>query len=316
MDLRTNAVEAIQVGVEDYHTGTRPRLLAAVRNIHAGILLLLKEVLRMKAPGPLGEALIKAKLVPSLDLNGKVIFMGSGKKTIDTQQIQERCEGVGITVDWKALARIAEVRNDIEHYVPRHEQAAIRDVVASAMVLIRRLAVEQLAIEPSDLLGQPTWSGMLQIEAVHAVERNECDVSFASIDWESEVLAAGLLKLRCPVCASDLLSVTEGSTTFDDASLCCRACGVEQKSGWFIPAALAIQLDGDDYSWDKDGGDDVVGECPFCYEDTYIDSEQRCAHCGYSAERTCHRCGNHIPLSELSSAPLCGYCEHVMSKDD
>jgi hypothetical protein len=104
MDLRTNAVEAIQVGVEDYHTGTRPRLLAAVRNIHAGILLLLKEVLRMKAPGPLGEALLKAKLVPSLDLNGKVIFKGSGKKTIDTQQVRERCEGVGITVDWKALA--------------------------------------------------------------------------------------------------------------------------------------------------------------------------------------------------------------------
>jgi hypothetical protein len=46
VDLLTNAIESIQLGVEDYRAGTRPRLLSAVRNIHAGILLLYKEKLR------------------------------------------------------------------------------------------------------------------------------------------------------------------------------------------------------------------------------------------------------------------------------
>jgi len=45
MDLLENAVQAIQVGVEDYGVASSPRLLSAARNIHAGILLLFKEAL-------------------------------------------------------------------------------------------------------------------------------------------------------------------------------------------------------------------------------------------------------------------------------
>ena len=42
MDLLSNAIESIRAGVEDYEQGSHGRLLAAVRNIHAGILLLYK----------------------------------------------------------------------------------------------------------------------------------------------------------------------------------------------------------------------------------------------------------------------------------
>ena len=45
-----NAIESIQVGIEDWQTGTHPRLLSAVRNIHAGILLLFKEALLRQSP--------------------------------------------------------------------------------------------------------------------------------------------------------------------------------------------------------------------------------------------------------------------------
>jgi hypothetical protein len=40
MDLLVNAIESIRVGVEDYQEGSHGRLLAAVRSIHGGILLL------------------------------------------------------------------------------------------------------------------------------------------------------------------------------------------------------------------------------------------------------------------------------------
>ena len=59
MDLLTNAMQAIQVGVEDWETGNHPRLLTAVRNIHSGILLLYKEALRRMSPQGCDEVLLK-----------------------------------------------------------------------------------------------------------------------------------------------------------------------------------------------------------------------------------------------------------------
>jgi hypothetical protein len=96
MDLLTNAIESIQVGVEDYQAGTRPRLLSAVRNIHAGILLLYKEALRRLSPKDSNDALMMAKILPTRDTHRKVVFVGVGKKTVDTQQIKERFEALGI----------------------------------------------------------------------------------------------------------------------------------------------------------------------------------------------------------------------------
>ena len=73
MDLLTNAVQSIRLGVEDYCSGERPRLLSAVRNIHSGILLLYKEALRRKSPVGSNDALIKSRIVPTLDLSGNGI---------------------------------------------------------------------------------------------------------------------------------------------------------------------------------------------------------------------------------------------------
>src|SRR5262245_27857245 len=101
MDLLENAVESIRLGVEDFQSGTHARLISAVRNIHAGILLLYKEALRRMSPEGSNEVLVKAKIVPSLDVDGDVLFVGTGKKTADTQQIRERFDALGIETDWK-----------------------------------------------------------------------------------------------------------------------------------------------------------------------------------------------------------------------
>lgn len=92
MDLLTNAAESIQIGVADYQVGTRPRLLSAVRNIHAGILLLYKKALRRASPRDSKDALLMAKITPARDGKGVVIFVGVGKKTVDVQQMRERFE--------------------------------------------------------------------------------------------------------------------------------------------------------------------------------------------------------------------------------
>jgi hypothetical protein len=80
MDLLTNAIESSQVGVEDYKSGTRPRLLSAVRNIHAGILLLYKEALLRLSQPDSNDVLIMSKIVPSLDKKQESHFCRSGQE--------------------------------------------------------------------------------------------------------------------------------------------------------------------------------------------------------------------------------------------
>lgn len=153
MDLLTNAVESVQVGVEDYQAGTRARLLSAVRNIYAGILLLYKEALLRRSPPGSNEALIKAKVEPQQGPGGAVHFVGVGKKTVDVQQIRERFQSLGIATDWKRTDDITRLRNDIEHYYPTISQQALGSLVASALVLVRDFAEQELGEAPRDLLG-------------------------------------------------------------------------------------------------------------------------------------------------------------------
>lgn len=249
MDLRENAVGAIQVSVEDYHTGTRRRVLAAVRNIHAGILLLLKDAL-LQAAAPRGgdDTIIKAKIEPRRGDAGNVAYVGIGKRTIDAQQIQERCEAHGIRVDWNALRRIGEVRNDAEHYVPQLAPEALASIVASAMVLVRRLADEHFGIEPRDLLGQETWDAMLKVAEVYQREREACEETLTSIEWESETLARGVRAVRCVQSGSDLLRLVDEAAVVADVALQCRACGTVYDADTVIRAAVNAAL-----AWDQHG---------------------------------------------------------------
>jgi DNA-directed RNA polymerase subunit M/transcription elongation factor TFIIS len=316
MDLLTNAVESIQLGVEDYRIGTRPRLLSAVRNIHAGILLLYKEALLRRSPLESNEALVKAKLAPIVDKGGKVIFVGVGKRTVDTEQIRERFKTLMITTDWSLLEQIASVRNDIEHYFPRLEQEAIAGVVASAFLIIRKFAADELGEEPRELLGEATWDSMLQVAEVYQAERKECDDALGQIEWESEALEDGIKKLSCSECGSGLLKPVDGCSTYSDVSLECRVCGSTRERDLFIPEALAKALDREAYIVMTEGGEEPCVECPHCGNETYVYAEGRCALCGESAATVCERCGNTIPACEITSSDLCSWCDHMMSKDD
>jgi hypothetical protein len=76
MDLLENAIQSIQVGVEDYGIGTSSRLLSAARNIHPGILLLFKEALHCLSPPNSNDALIMSNIVPTKDSNRSIVFVG------------------------------------------------------------------------------------------------------------------------------------------------------------------------------------------------------------------------------------------------
>jgi DNA-directed RNA polymerase subunit M/transcription elongation factor TFIIS len=311
MNLLNNAIQSIQVGVADYRDGSPARLLAAVRNIHAGILLLYKEALRRKSPAGSNEVLLKQRMLPRFSKE-QLYFVGQGKKTVDVQQIKERFESLDIVTDWKRFDAIGEVRNDIEHYYTATNQSALRHVIADAFIIIRNFLTDELEEDPHSLLGDHTWQELLQVEEVHTTELAECRRVLEGVPWESDVLATAVCEIGCTKCGSDLLTLTSDR----ESVLRCRACGAEEPSEEFIPRAIQ-----EHYAFDARLALAKCGEmpfthCPHCGAHCYMMEEQKCALCLESAVHKCIRCGNAIPAEELALSPLCGRCAHMAEKDD
>lgn len=317
MDLLTNAIESIRAGVQDFEEGSHGRLLAAVRSIHAGVLLLYKEALRRISPAGSNEVLVKSKVVPKRNAQGDVELVGDGRKTVDVQQIRERFDALGIVTDWTRFDRITDVRNDIEHYYTKANKKALESLVSDAFVVVRNFVAIELKEDPLKLLGDETWQAMLAVSEVYSAERAECEKSLATLDWESKALAEGVMGLTCPSCSGSLLRPGGDYKTYrDDMVLVCRVCGDTTTAHDFVPRAIAGVLRDEVHVALKEGGEAPYTNCPECGAEAYVMEEERCAVCGESAEHTCARCGNRIPAEELLCSPYCGWCAHMMDKDD
>src|SRR6202165_762479 len=101
--LLQNAIESIQLGVEDYQANDRKRALSAVRNFYSGTLLLAKEVLIRSAPDADPEHVIGANYRPVPDGRGGVMFEQDGHRTVDFAEIGKRFADFGLTIDHSAL---------------------------------------------------------------------------------------------------------------------------------------------------------------------------------------------------------------------
>jgi hypothetical protein len=314
MDLLSNAVESIQVGIEDFENGARPRLLSAVRNIHSGILLLFKEALQRESPNESNNVLLMAKIAPMRDSNGKVKFVGEGQKTVDVQQIRERLTALGVNVDWKLLEHVTQVRNEIEHRFPKLDQDALLGLISNSFILIRDFITNVLHDDPLPLLGEETWGVMLEVAEVYDKEKEKSEKLLADFEWKSQAVAEGVAGVSCSSCGYDLLRpfVNRKNQTL----LECMSCGEEQTVEVYAPRAIAFALGEGRYHSHKDDGEVPYVNCPDCGAKAYVVAERSCAVCEHEAQHTCERCGTHIPAEELDSEPYCGYCAYVMAKDD
>jgi hypothetical protein len=247
---------------------------------------------------------------------GTVTFVGLGKKTVDVQQIRERFADLGIKTDWERFKRVSDLRNDAEHYYPKASTEQLRGLISDAFVLVRDFLVTQLREDPRAQLGEETWQEMLEVAEVYERERDECQSMLQSITWVSDALGSGVGGLECESCGSGLLQPTKTSGFWHEVELECRACGESEDSESFVPRAIAVALEQDMYLSYTDGNERPYVTCPECLQETYVIEERRCALCEHEAEHTCARCGINIPPEELGSSPFCGYCDHIMSKDD
>lgn len=316
MNLLTNAIEAIKVGVEDYQIGNHPRLLAAVRNIYAGLLLIYKEALRRRSPPESNEVLIKAHIKLQEDSSGKIVAVGTGPNTVNVHQIKKHFSNLGIKTDWQIFNKISSTRNEVEHYYPTINAKALQGVIANTFVIIRDFIATELHEDPEALLGKTTWNEMLQVAEVYRAERKTCDEAIESIDWSSPTLFQAVQSHCCVECGCDLLIATPAHSSRDQVSLKCRVCGNAEIAEELISRLIAAELSYEWYLSFTDGNELPFVFCPECSEEAYVISEKRCAYCGHEASHECVRCGSDIIPEELDSSPFCGWCDYMYRKND
>jgi predicted RNA-binding Zn-ribbon protein involved in translation (DUF1610 family) len=318
--LQDNAVISIQLGLEDYAAGDERRMVSAVRNLYAGVLLLCKEVLRRLSPPGSNDVLIRIKKKAIKQPDGTVILVGDGTKTIDRADIESLFRQLNLKADLTRLRHLAEIRNDVEHMHPRVGPNLMKDAIATAMPIIRAVVSDELAEQPSDLLGHNAWKTMLEVSKVYEEELASCRDSFASVTWDSEALKSALEDFQCPHCASKLIrNFADGTIKAESVVLVCSHCGEEAEREVVFEAALAEHLSAEAYLSMTDGGDPPLETCPECGRDTFVSAEARCANCGFSmVGYSCLICGEGLTVDDYANGngKLCSYHQHVMDKDD
>jgi DNA-directed RNA polymerase subunit M/transcription elongation factor TFIIS len=313
MSLLDNAITSLHLGLEDYSSGKEARLLSAVRNLHAGILLLYKEKLRQLSPPGSNEVLVKAKSKFQKTPAGGVESVGDGKKTADVAQIRERFKSLGVNTHWDRFEKVSALRNEVEHYFTTANPGAIEAMISDTFLIIRDFIHDELGRDPKALLGDEAWAKLLSVSDVVEKERDLCQKALEAIDWESEALADAVLNLTCTECGSPLLYPLSKTKSTD---LRCRSCDEEEDYEHYAQRALSEHLAGENHHSIQDGGEPVLITCPYCHSEAYVVEENRCVVCGESCATTCSVCSNSIPTWELSEDDRCGYCIHMARKDD
>lgn len=319
MDILSNAVEAIQVGLEDFKEKDPRRAQSALRNIFAGILLLFKEKLSRMSPADSDEVLIKQTIMPSLDAGGKLVFQGKGTRTVDVQQIKERFKEFDIKVQWKVFDEINNLRNNIEHYYTDLSPSVVNEVVAKSFKIIRDFCVVYLEEEPFELFGVASWNIFLETDEIYETEKAASLDSLMKIDWTFDTLKEAVKYLRCPECESDLIHATEikKHETEKAFSLTCKQCQNEFDMDEVIEECVKEELAGAAHLAGMEGGEDPYTECPECFKFTYIYDEECCICCGYQQEhKKCAVCGTPLDLEMAHDGELCSYHKWVMGKSD
>ena len=307
-----NALNAIQVGVEDFNEGSPPRLSSAVRNLTAGILLLCKEKLRRLSPED--EILIWKQINPSLDDNGKVIFEGSGKTTVDVSEIISRFKSLGIEADGNLLDRITRVRNRVEHHHV-DDVGQIRGAFADGLLFLSQFMPKHLGVDPQDEIDEDSWALLVAEKEIEDRLRAECRASYAQINGPTSLTDA-IEREGCPECSSHLVRQTQAQNTNPfEAQWACRACGHSSSNQEWLGRILPNFFAGASFLAAKDGGPDPLDTCPECNEEGYVYEEEMCLACGFELEPSeCAVCSEPLGLEEYGET-ICSYHRYVAEKE-
>lgn len=317
MKLLDNAIISIQLGIDDFKNPERNRYISAIRNLHAGILLLYKEKLLRISPEYSQDVLIKEKIIPHKNSKGKLIFIGVGRKTLNVQQIRDRFLSLDIKTDWKSFENISKIRNEVEHYFCKSSKDSIRGVLSNTFTIIRDFIKDELNEDPLILLGDKYWQCLLENSEIYEKELLGCQEQINKIDWNSENLENAIMEYYCLNCGSQLLSPITIEDDYLEVILKCKSCGYDMKVTDILEDALRDYYEWETYLHFTDGNEESIISCPNCSSDSYIVEEGLCTRCGYTREYIvlyCSFCGEELNENDDEENCICIKCVAKMDQ--
>lgn len=316
VNILKNATDSIILGLEDYESTDSRRIISCARNLYAGVLLLFKYKLVELSPANSDEVLIKRDVLPKIE-DGCLSWIGKGEKTVDLQGIQTRLKALDIDVDWKRVEKIQRYRNNIEHYYSTESKESLQTLIQNVFVVIQEFVSNHLEDDLKDRLGEYAYNVLIKVQEVYDREKKLCLATFDEVDWESPILEEALSAASCPDCGSTLIIIDEPCSSRYDNEFRCKSCDEAYLYPVFAKQALSEFFYESDYFAMKDySGSPAVVQCPCCYEEGYIYSEEACVLCGGSVSHVCKSCSNEIPPEELNEDEICSWCLQVRFKDD
>ncbi len=315
MSILQNAIDSIQIGVEDFESNDDRRSVSAVRNIAAGILLLYKEKLCQLSPDDNKELLIKQNIRPVQNAQGQIVFEGKGHKTVDVQSIKERFASLNVEVEWKRFDEINKLRNDLEHYYTSKSPDAVREIVAKSFLLIRDFLSEHLQEDPQAILGNDCWATLLEVSDVYSAEEQACKASINAVDWKYHSVEIALKNLRCNQCHSSLIQAPHSDDVYPMIDLHCKSCGEDFSFYDVLEQCIDDSLAGDAIKNIMDGGNSPYDSCHECGKGTFIHEEECCVACNYEMEyTTCEVCEAPLGLEDQYNEGKCSDCQYRWDK--
>lgn len=314
--LFRNAIQSIQLGIEDYQVKDQKRSVSAVRNFYAGVLLLAKEALVRQVPDADPTDILGVRYEPVPDGGGGISFTSSSKQTIDFNTIGRRFKQFRVPIDHSALNDLNRIRNDVEHYYTEQSHEAVREAIAKAFPVVSDL-FHQIDELPYEILGD-AWQIMLEAHEVYKRELKACRQTFEKVEWPIGLLAE--IKFSCPECRSELIAQEDPENVSHESLACyCRLCGHGFSAEEAVESALEEHFESASYIAMTDGGEQPLHDCPECGLTTYVLSDEHvgCVWCRLVLEE-CGLCMTSLTPENISldDTDLCSYCNHVMQKKD
>ena len=311
--LLRNAIDSIEVGIEDSQSADLRRALSAVRNVHSGVLLLCKTVLWRHSLDSDGS-LIYGKMEPKKRPDGKIEWQPNKNKTVDVFDIKQRYKLLGLALDWAKLDELTKHRNTIEHYYLTTPASVVKEALANALPLINTIMRDQLQTNPEHEFRSDCWTILLNNADIFSEIEKECAATFEKLEWPSSEVGFPLEHLSCSNCGSSLIKQQDPDNRVPQKiEFACRACGDDQLDlADMIEPALESEAAGLSYIAMTDGGEPPLAPCYECGLQTYLIDVGQCVVCEASAPGECGVCGDAINVNDYNEdyPGLCGYHAH------
>lgn len=320
MTILQNAIDSIQLGVEDYEliAENPKRLVSCVRNLFSGILLLFKSHLVDLSPQGSNDLYIKLKNEEIIDKNGNKVLVGIGKGTINFKGIIDKFGVLNIQVEWTELERVQEYRNNIEHYFSTDNPKAVQAILTHSFNIINAFTRDYLRKDPIELFGENVWSIFIEIENVYQKEKQNCIQYLDANKYINHKILPLIKKNTCRDCGFDLIQPVLKGVDAYKTRYKCLSCFNEIDYEECIQSAVASYVDEQQQRYNSMFASpfkEIFCTCPECWKNTYSIDERVCFNCEHHAKPTCEVCEVNLIGDEISFGhKFCSGCRNRLEK--